>query len=67
MTRLFPLWATIAAVAAYLSPESFRPLLPYVTSLLTVVMFGLGITITIADFRRVIVQPAPVIAGLLIH
>jgi BASS family bile acid:Na+ symporter len=67
MTRLFPLWATIAAVAAYLSPESFRPLLPYVTSLLTIVMFGLGITLTIADFRRVIVQPGPVIAGVLIH
>jgi BASS family bile acid:Na+ symporter len=67
LTRLFPLWAILVAVAAYLAPGSFRPLLPYVTHLLTVVMFGLGITLTFGDFRRVIVQPGPVIAGVLIH
>ena len=67
LTRLFPLWAILAAVAGYVSPDSFRPLLPWVTSLLTVVMFGLGITLTIADFRRVIVRPGPVIAGVLVH
>ncbi len=67
LTRLFPLWAALVAVAAFLLPDAFRPLLPYVTSLLTVVMFGLGITLTIGDFRRVITRPAPVIAGVLIH
>jgi BASS family bile acid:Na+ symporter len=67
LTRLFPLWAVLVAVAAFLFPNAFRPLLPYVTSLLTVVMFGLGITLTIGDFRRVITRPAPVIAGVLIH
>jgi len=67
LTRLFPLWAALVAVAAFLVPDAFRPLLPYVTSLLTVVMFGLGITLTIGDFRRVITRPAPVIAGVLIH
>ena len=67
IARLFPLWAVLAALAAYLSPDSFRPLLPHVTTLLTVVMFGLGITLTFADFRRVIVRPAPVIAGVVIH
>jgi BASS family bile acid:Na+ symporter len=67
LSRLFPLWAILVAMAAYLSPDTFRPLLPHVTSLLTVVMFGLGITLTIEDFRRVIVQPGPVIAGVLIH
>jgi BASS family bile acid:Na+ symporter len=67
LTRLFPLWAALVAVAAFLVPDAFRPLLPYVTSLLTMVMFGLGITLTIGDFRRVITRPAPVIAGVLIH
>jgi BASS family bile acid:Na+ symporter len=57
----------MVAVAAYLSPDTFRPLLPYVTNLLTIVMFGLGITLTFGDFRRVILQPGPVIAGVLIH
>jgi bile acid:Na+ symporter, BASS family len=67
VTRLFPLWALLIAVAAFLVPAPFRTLLPYVTSLLTVVMFGMGITLTFGDFRRVIVQPGPVIAGVLIH
>jgi len=67
LNRLFPLWAALIAVAAYYAPNAFRPLLPYVTNLLTIVMFGLGITLTFADFRRVIVQPGPVIAGVIIH
>ena len=67
LSRLFPLWAALVAVLAYLSPGSFRPLLPYVTDLLTVVMFGLGVTLTFADFRRVILRPAPVIAGVVVH
>jgi bile acid:Na+ symporter, BASS family len=67
VTRLFPLWALLIAVAAFLAPAPFRELLPYVTGLLTVVMFGMGITLTFGDFRRVIVRPGPVIAGVLIH
>lgn len=67
LSRLFPLWAALAAVAAYLAPDSFRPLLPWVTDLLTLVMFGLGVTLTFADFRRVITRPAPVIAGVVVH
>ena len=66
-TRLFPLWAALAAVLAYLSPASFVGLLPYVTWLLMVVMLGMGATLTFADFKRVLVQPGPVIAGVAIH
>ena len=67
ITRLFPLWAVLVAGAAYLSPAPFRTLLPWVTWLLMLVMFGMGATLTFADFRRVIVRPAPVIAGIVIH
>ncbi len=67
LSRLFPLWAALAAVSAYLAPDLFRPLLPWVTDLLTVVMFGLGVTLTFADFRRVVARPAPVIAGVVVH
>ncbi len=67
LTRLFPVWAVLLAAAAYVSPRTFTPLLPHVTTLLTVVMFGLGITLTFADFRRVMLQPGPVIAGVVIH
>ena len=67
LSRLFPLWAAIVAVAAYLAPATFRPLLPWVTDLLTLVMFALGVTLTFADFRRVLLRPAPVVAGVVVH
>ena len=67
LNRLFPLWALLVAVAAYLVPATFRPLLPHVTGLLSVVMFGLGVTLTFADFRRVLQRPAPVVAGVVVH
>ncbi|QHJ00319.1 bile acid:sodium symporter [Xylophilus rhododendri] len=66
-TRLFPLWAALAAAAAYVLPGTFVHLLPWVTWLLMLVMFGMGATLSFADFRRVLVQPGPVIAGVLIH
>lgn len=66
-TRLFPLWAILVAAAAYFDPTPFRSLLPWVTYLLMLVMFGMGATLTFADFQRVIVRPAPVVAGIVIH
>lgn len=66
-TRLFPLWAILMAAAAYFEPTPFRSLLPWVTYLLMLVMFGMGATLTFADFQRVIVRPAPVVAGIVIH
>ncbi|WP_144636852.1 bile acid:sodium symporter family protein [Bordetella genomosp. 13] len=67
ITRLFPLWALLISAAAYFVPTTFRPLLPYVEYLLMLVMLGMGATLTFADFRRVVKQPAPVIAGIVIH
>ncbi|WP_131196976.1 ketopantoate/pantoate/pantothenate transporter PanS [Lichenihabitans psoromatis] len=65
--RLFPLWTVLVAVAAYLSPPTFRPVSPYVALLLGLIMFAMGVSLRIADFKRVFVQPGPVIAGLGLH
>ncbi|WP_131115126.1 ketopantoate/pantoate/pantothenate transporter PanS [Lichenihabitans psoromatis] len=65
--RLFPLWTVLVAVAAYLSPTTFRPVSPYVALLLGLIMFAMGVSLRIADFKRVFVQPGPVIAGLGLH
>ncbi|SAH86576.1 transmembrane transport protein [Bordetella ansorpii] len=67
ITRLFPLWALLISAVAYFSPTTFRPLLAYVQYLLMLVMLGMGATLTFADFRRVAKQPAPVVAGIVIH
>lgn len=67
LTRLFPLWAALVAAVAYAVPAPFARLLPWITWLLMVVMFGMGATLTLADFRRVLTRPAPVLAGIGIH
>ncbi|SEQ55952.1 bile acid:Na+ symporter, BASS family [Faunimonas pinastri] len=67
VTRLFPLWALIVAVAAFFAPGAFSGIGPYVTYLLAIIMFAMGVTLTFDDFRRVLVRPAPVIAGVVLH
>ena len=67
VTRLFPLWAVLVSLAAYFSPASFSPIAPHVTTLLTIIMLAMGVTLSIADFRRVFTRPAPVVAGIVLH
>lgn len=67
ITRLFPVWALLVSAVAYLSPATFRPFGDAVTPLLALVMFAMGVTLRLADFRRVALRPAPVLAGLGLH
>ncbi|CAM5766659.1 Pantothenate precursors transporter PanS [Labrys miyagiensis] len=67
ITRLFPAWAVLVSIAAYLIPTAFLPIAPWTTWLLALIMFAMGVTLTFADFRRVFAQPAPVLAGLGLH
>ena len=66
-TRLFPLWAVLISMIAYLRPATFLGILPHVSGLLMLVMFGMGVTLSIADFSRVMTRPAPVLAGVVLH
>ncbi len=67
LTRLFPVWALVFALVAYLAPTSFTPVIPYVTYLLALIMFAAGVTLRVGDFRRVLTRPGPVLAGLGLH
>lgn len=62
--RLFPLWAVLLAAAGYAWPAGFTPLAPWLGWLLGGVMFGMGLTLTPADFREVARRPATVALGL---
>jgi BASS family bile acid:Na+ symporter len=66
-TRLFPLWAVLIAIAAFLVPPAFKPIGPWVTLLLGIIMFAMGVTLSPADFRRVARKPGPVAAGIVLH
>ena len=53
-----------SAIALY-KPEIFRWVGPYVTPLLGCIMFGMGMTLRLGDFRLVFSQPRALLLGLL--
>lgn len=67
ITALFPLWASLFSVAAYLAPAVFAPLKPGIVPLLGVVMFGMGMTLTWANFREVLRRPGLIALGTLLQ
>lgn len=66
-TRLFPLWAVLLSVAAYFTPSTFTGIAPYISYLLMLIMFAMGVTLNIGDFKRVLSSPGAVAAGICIH
>ena len=67
LTRLFPLWAILCAIVAYFSPNVFLPVSQYTSQLLMFVMFTMGVTLSIDDFKRVVTKPKAVIICTLLH
>ena len=60
LTRLFPVWAILLSVFAYLEPGLFTPLKPGLFFLLGLVMFGMGISLKSDDFIAIIGSRAAV-------
>jgi BASS family bile acid:Na+ symporter len=52
LTRLFPFWAIVFSLLAWWQPTLFSGLKPAILPLLAVVMFGMGLTLTLDDFIR---------------
>ncbi|MDF7670403.1 bile acid:sodium symporter family protein [Orbaceae bacterium ESL0721] len=67
LTRLFPLWAILCATIAYLLPDFFLPIRSQTSHLLMFIMFTMGVTLSIDDFKRVITKPKAVIVCTLLH
>lgn len=63
-TDLFPLWVVLFAAAAYLLPAPFAALQPGIVPGLAIIMFGMGMTLTPGDFRRVATRPVPLCVGV---
>lgn len=61
----FALWVLLAAGLAMWIPENFTWLSAYITPLLGIVMFGMGMTLKLNDFKLVVQYPKGVILGVL--
>ncbi|AWB09987.1 bile acid:Na+ symporter, BASS family [Thermodesulfobium acidiphilum] len=67
ITGFFTLWVIIFALLAFYNPDFFKWLLPYISILLGIIMFGVGITLDLKDFGQIIKQPKNVIIGVLLQ
>ena len=64
ITSLFPLWALLGSLLAWMIPAGFIPLKALIVPLLGMVMFGMGMTLTGNDFLNVLRRPFPVLLGV---
>ncbi|MEL0629823.1 bile acid:sodium symporter family protein [Psychromonas aquatilis] len=53
ITNLFPVWAILLSVLAFLQPDTFTSFKGYIVPLLTIIMLAMGLTLTPKDFANV--------------
>ena len=64
---LFPIWAILLSVIAFYLPEYFILLKPSIIYLLGIVMLGMGITLKLSDFKKLLSLKTLILVGLLLQ
>lgn len=64
-SRNMALLVVVFAVGALMLPAAFKWVAPQITMLLGVIMFGMGMTLRVADFKEIFKRPRDVFIGLL--
>ncbi|MGN4124683.1 bile acid:sodium symporter family protein [Lysinibacillus sphaericus] len=64
VSKTFAIWVLLFAALAFFVPSGFSWIAAYITILLGIVMFGMGLTITVADFKEVLTRPKDVAVGI---
>jgi BASS family bile acid:Na+ symporter len=67
ITALFPLWAMLGVLVAWMLPQWLVPLKVAIVPLLGLVMFAMGMTLTTDDFLTVLRRPFPVMLGVVLQ
>lgn len=62
--QTFALWVILFAGIAILVPEAFVWLKSYIIWMLGIIMFGMGMTMTVNDFKGVLKSPKAVLIGV---
>lgn len=60
----FPVFILVGTALAWIFPASFVPLGDYITQFLMIIMFGMGLTLTIPDFKEIAKRPLPILIGV---
>lgn len=61
----FAIWVIVVAAWAYFWPVGFAWIAPAIPPLLGIIMFGMGLTLSLGDFRAVAKAPKSVLLGVL--
>lgn len=64
LVRGFALWVLLGAFAGWQAPWAFGWAIDWIKPLLGLVMFGMGLTLRLEDFRRVLERPLHVAGGV---
>ena len=64
ITNYFTFWIILFSVVAYIYPSYFADLRNLIVPTLGIIMFGMGVTLTTSDFRRVLLRPGDVGIGV---
>ena len=62
--KYFAVWVILIALLAFFFPAAFLGFGSYITILLGVVMFGMGLTLKPVDFKIIFKSPLPVVIGV---
>ncbi|MCD2180826.1 bile acid:sodium symporter family protein [Rhizobium sp. GN54] len=62
--KTFALWVILFAILGFVLPDTFKQLTPYIVTLLGIIMFGMGLTLSLDDFREVARRPIEVGIGV---
>jgi BASS family bile acid:Na+ symporter len=65
--KTFAFWVLLMAGLGFFAPQLFVGYKSWITPLLGVVMFGMGLTLSAADFREVFRRPRDVAIGVIGH
>jgi BASS family bile acid:Na+ symporter len=67
LVNLFPLWALVFSSLAWFYPVEFSQLKTAIVPLLAAVMFCMGMTLTLADFKAVLQSPKVIFIAVLLQ
>jgi len=67
VAKTFSLWVVLFACFGFFAPQLFAPHKTWIAPLLGIVMFGMGLTLSAADFREVFRRPKDVAIGVVGH
>ena len=63
LTTYFTLWIILFSVYSYCFPSELSKLTVLIKPALIVIMFGMGMTLTLSDIKEVILRPKEIVLG----